>query len=122
MSHNATASNDAPAYPLSWEELALRFKALGHPVRLRIFARLAQCCPKDGVACEPAADGSLPCVGEISEAFGIPASTLSHHLKELERAGLILRNREGTSIRCRVDLSAVAALTAFFTEIQQPHK
>jgi DNA-binding transcriptional ArsR family regulator len=36
--------------------------------------------------------------GELSEHFGMPAATMSFHLKELTAAGLIVSRREGRSI------------------------
>ncbi len=41
--------------------------------------------------------GSLP-AGEIAAAFHQSAPTISHHLKVLERAGLVRSERRGTSI------------------------
>ncbi len=48
-----------------------RYKALGHPVRLRILAMLR--------------DGGL-CVCQITAVLGLASSTVSAHLAELRRA------------------------------------
>ncbi|HET9314469.1 MAG TPA: metalloregulator ArsR/SmtB family transcription factor [Vicinamibacteria bacterium] len=42
-------------------------------------------------------DEGLP-AGEISEQVGIPQTTLSFHLSQMARAGLLLSRREGRSI------------------------
>jgi ArsR family transcriptional regulator len=62
------------------EGLALGFKALGDPTRLRILATLA--------------DGAH-CVCEIQEVVDIAPNLLSHHLKVLREAGLIEGSRRG---------------------------
>lgn len=88
------------------------FKALSHPHRMRVFLALVSCCPP-GTACR--ATAALPqCVGEISEAMGIAPSTLSHHLKELRRAGLIRAERKGKNVECSVDPAVLRDLAEFF--------
>jgi len=87
-------------------ELSEAFKALGSPHRLRIVRRLLEgelaCCeasrPQD-CALDP---GSCN-VGELAELLDISPSTTSHHLKELERTGLLERARDGRHIYCRVN-------------------
>lgn len=87
------------------------FKALSNPHRLKIFMRLARagtegmlCC--SGEVCE--------CVGELGSKLGIAPSTLSHHMKELCRAGLVKMNRNGQRIDCSVDPIVVRHLADFF--------
>jgi ArsR family transcriptional regulator, arsenate/arsenite/antimonite-responsive transcriptional repressor len=57
-------------------------KALGDPRRMEILERLSKC--DHGSAC-----------ADMRECLPISAATLSHHLKELETAGLIHITREG---------------------------
>ena len=95
------------------ERLADMFKALGNPHRLQIFLRLVNCCPptKRWVADGP----GRACVGELGRTLGIVPSTVSHHIKELQRAGLIATERNGQTIECWVDPQAMQVLGAFFT-------
>lgn len=79
------------------ERLAEVLKALGHPARLRIYARLSSGCTP-GVASDP--DCVRACVGDIAVNLGIAPSTVSHHLKELRRVGLIRMRRAGQSVEC----------------------
>ena len=57
-------------------------KALGDPRRMEIFERVSK--QSQCIACS-----------ELRESIPICAATLSHHLKELETAGLIHIEREG---------------------------
>jgi ArsR family transcriptional regulator, arsenate/arsenite/antimonite-responsive transcriptional repressor len=98
----------------STEELALIFKALGDPTRLRIFQTL-RCCGAsvevdDSGAVRPA--GSLS-VGEVCCRIGGSGSTLSHHLKELRLAGLIRMEKRGRWIYCSVNPEALETIQAF---------
>lgn len=97
--------------------VAAQLKVLGHPHRLRIFVRLTECCQFDNACTAPAEQSVVPCVGDLGAEMGLPGSTLSHHLKELERVGLIQRARDSTTIRCHVVEKAVADLAKFFDGI-----
>jgi ArsR family transcriptional regulator len=55
-------------------------KALAHPARLRVLAMLRS--------------GGL-CVCQVAAAIGSPVSTVSEHLGELRKAGLLVERREG---------------------------
>ena len=54
--------------------------------------------------------------GQIAEQLGVPASTLSFHLKELSHANLIQARQEGRFIYYTADYAAMTALLAFLTE------
>ena len=81
------------------------FKALANPNRLHIFLRLISCCPP-GTKCISDASGQR-CVGELGQDLEIDPSTVSHHLKELRRSGLIRMERRGKNIICWVDQEMV---------------
>ncbi|MHB8086085.1 MAG: ArsR/SmtB family transcription factor [Dehalococcoidia bacterium] len=93
------------------EKYAEIFKALSNPHRLKIFLRLA-CCGTDGMACKT--DKTCECVGDLSSNLGIAQSTISHHMKELHRAGLINCRRNGQRIECSVDEGILGKLADFF--------
>lgn len=94
------------------EELAEIFKALSNPNRLQIFQRLLSCCAP-GTVC-PTDETSGCCVGELGEDLAVAPSTLSHHIKELQRAGLIKTQRRGKNVDCFVDPEKVSVLEEFF--------
>ena len=87
------------------------FKALSNPHRLNIFLRLAS-CGTGGIACR--AEQACECVGDLGCNLGIAPSTVSHHLKELHRAGLIRSRRQGQRIECWVDPEVINSLMHFF--------
>lgn len=74
------------------------FKALSHPVRRRIVEMLRK--------------GPLTS-GEIADAFDLSWPTVTGHLNALKAAHLISAERHGTSIRYRLEISAVEEGLAF---------
>lgn len=88
------------------------FKALSNPNRLRIFLRLIACC-KPGTVHRIDAD-TTACVGELGKELDIVPSTVSHHIKELYRSGIIKMNRRGQKIECWVDPEILKDLANFF--------
>src|SRR3546814_10348639 len=75
-------------------------QALGHETRLSVFRMLVKAGP----------DGLM--AGEIAQGCGVPASTMSHHLANLERAGLATSQRESRVIRYRADYAGMRQLLA----------
>lgn len=76
-------------------EIVTRLATLGHPHRLALFRLLMRRYP-DRV---PA--------GEIAEALGLKASTLSSYLAALMQARLVTQDRAGTSLRYAIAMSEV---------------
>jgi len=99
------------------EEFAEIFKALSNPNRLKIFLRLISCCvPGTSINIESHIESEgCACVGELGQDLGIVPSTISHHIKELRRAGLIRVERQGQKIECMIDPDTFEALQSFFT-------
>ena len=89
------------------------FKALSNPHRLSIFLRLISCCTP-GTVCNADEDMRV-CVGELGQDMGIAPSTVSHHIKELRRAGLIRMKRRGRKVECWIDPDTLRDLAGFFS-------
>jgi len=80
--------------------------ALAQETRLEIFRALVRAhAPQEK-------DAGLS-AGAVAEALGVAAPTLSFHLKELSRAGLVSSRRDGRSIVYTANLGAMAALTDY---------
>ncbi len=92
---------------------AAQFKALSNPNRLALFKRLMSCCVP-GTVCSTG-EAIRYCVGELSNGLDIAPSTVSHHLKELNQAGLIQMERKGRIIHCWVKPEVLKELALFFT-------
>lgn len=78
--------------------------ALGQPHRLKIFRAL--------VVAGPA--GLTP--GVMAEGLGIPAATLSFHLKELANAGLVTQARASRNLIYRAAYERMNDLLGYLTE------
>ncbi len=88
------------------------FGALSNPNRAIIFSRLASFCRGEAASC--IRDDMRACVGDLGKNLNIAASTVSHHIKELHRAGMIEVEKCGRKVKCRVDPKAVQELEKFF--------
>jgi protein-tyrosine-phosphatase/DNA-binding transcriptional ArsR family regulator len=77
------------------------FAALGHSGRLSVFRMLMRLAPQ----------GARPT--EIAGSLGMVQNTLSHHLAELERCGLIRATRQGRSLFYAVDLGRTGELVDY---------
>jgi arsenate reductase len=75
--------------------------ALAHPIRLRTVRLLLEAGP-----------GGLP-AGEIAGTLDVPRSTLSAHLRQLERAGLLAARRVHQQIFYAADVEGSRALVRF---------
>ncbi len=78
--------------------------ALAQPVRLRVFRALV-------VAGQA---GMTP--GTMAEGLGIPAATLSFHLKELAHAGLVTQERASRNLIYRAAYDRMNALLGYLTK------
>ncbi|MDH5423430.1 MAG: helix-turn-helix domain-containing protein [Gammaproteobacteria bacterium] len=91
--------------------ISTAFKALSNPNRLAIFQRLLTCC-ETGASCEVNQCMKIV-VGDLGREIDIAASTLSHHLKELNQSGLILMERRGQHVECWINTAMVEQLANF---------
>jgi ArsR family transcriptional regulator len=78
--------------------------SLAQDSRLTIFRALVQIGPE-----------GLP-AGQISEATGIPPSSLSFHLKELTHAGMVTPRQDGRFIIYAANFETMNELIGFLTE------
>lgn len=78
------------------QDLAVSFKALGDPNRLRLMSLLAE-------------NGEM-CVCDFPEVLGVSQPTVSHHLKVLTDAGLLTRSKRGRWVFFSVAEPAVTDL------------
>ena len=83
------------------EDALAALAALAQETRLAIFRRLVRAGPTGETA------------GAIAEALDTPAPTLSFHLKELERAGLIVQRRESRNLIYALHVERMRELLSF---------
>ncbi|GAB3387431.1 metalloregulator ArsR/SmtB family transcription factor [Massilia agri] len=90
--------------PMDTKAAIAALAALAQESRLATFRLLVQAGPAGMAA------------SRIAEALGIPASSLSFHLKELSHAGLIAPRQEGRFLIYAAQFGAMNGLLAFLTE------
>lgn len=97
-------------------DLAEAFQALSNPNRLTLMKRLLE----RSVSCSEAErpeecemDPTCCGFGELAEELDIGKATVSHHLKELRRAGLVERTREGRRVYVRANTERIDELRRF---------
>jgi DNA-binding transcriptional ArsR family regulator len=95
MSRRSTAAND--------DRLDAIFSALGDPTRRRILTRLAA---------GPAS------ITELAQPFAMTLPAVSKHLRVLERAGLMHREREGSYHRCSLEAAPLKDAVSFLARYQ----
>lgn len=86
------------------QDVLAALAALAQESRLAVFRLLVKRGP----------DGYTP--GEISELLGIPAPTLSFHLKELSKAGLLSVSRRSRFMHYQARFDRMSELLAYLTE------
>ncbi len=85
-------------------EAVAALAALAQEHRLALFRLLVQ-AGGDGMA-----------AGAIATALGLPNSSLSFHLAQLSRAGLVRQERQHRSIIYRADYAAMNGLVSYLME------
>src|SRR5580698_8283628 len=91
------------AQPLTMEQaeqVAPLLKALADPVRLRLMSLVAS------------RQGGEACVCDLNDAFDLSQPTISHHLKVLHQAGLVVREKRGVWVYYRARPEAMTGLAA----------
>ena len=79
-------------------EIALRLKALADPVRVKLVSLLFS------------SDAGEVCNSDLAAAVDLSESTVSHHLSQLRRAGLVDSERRGTNVYHRPRRESLMAL------------
>ncbi len=86
------------------EALDAVFSALGDPTRRAILARLAL---------------GETSVGELAAPHAMSLPAVSKHLRVLEAAGLVRREKQGRVIRCRLEAAPLEAAADWITEYRR---
>jgi len=86
----------------SQNEIAMVAKVLGHPARIAILEHLFKL---ETCIC-----------GDLVDVIGLAQPTISQHLKELKRVGLIQGNIEGTSVCYCINFEKLEQIQTLFTE------
>ncbi|WP_041783899.1 ArsR/SmtB family transcription factor [Mycolicibacterium chubuense] len=77
------------------ERLAMVFKALADPARVKLVSLIA------------ASDGGEACICDLTEPLGLTQPTVSHHMKLLVDSGLVSRDQRGKWAYYRVNAEAL---------------
>lgn len=89
---------------LAIEEAAQGFSAVGSEQRLSVLLTLIRATP-EGLA-----------IGQIQERLKIPASTLTHHLRFLAVAKLVVQEKRGREVITRANYDRLKSLADYLLE------
>jgi ArsR family transcriptional regulator, arsenate/arsenite/antimonite-responsive transcriptional repressor len=90
--------------PVKTPDVIEAFGALAHEHRLAIYRLLVERGP-EGLS-----------AGTIGQRIGLLPSSLTFHLQNLQRAGLIVQRRESRQLFYSVDFSVMNGLVGYLTE------
>jgi ArsR family transcriptional regulator len=82
------------------EQLARLLRAVADPARLQVLSLIR------------AAEGGEACVCDLTEPLGLTQPTVSHHLKVLTEAGLLVKRRHGLWSFYSIDQARLEDLAA----------
>jgi DNA-binding transcriptional ArsR family regulator len=94
-------------------KLAKILKALSHPNRLELYLEIAK-------THESSFESGKECphvclINEVMERLNIGAPTVSHHLKELANADLIITERQGKYLVARINEDTICQVIDVFS-------
>ena len=89
---------------MKMKQILTALAALAQETRLSVYRLLVEHAPQGLTA------------GEVAEKLGVAPASLSFHLKELTRAGLIVPRPEGRFVWYTADLDAMNGVVAYLTE------
>ncbi|MEO8507041.1 MAG: metalloregulator ArsR/SmtB family transcription factor [Betaproteobacteria bacterium] len=89
---------------MQMKPILLALAALAQETRLSVYRLLVEHAPEGLTA------------GEVAERLGVAPASLSFHLKELTRAGLIVPRPEGRFVWYSADLDAMNGVVGYLTE------
>jgi ArsR family transcriptional regulator len=81
-------------------QIALRLKALADPARVKIVSYLFSSLTGEEIS------------GDLATVLGLAESTVSHHLGQLRKAGIVVSERRGMNVFHRVRSDSLQALCA----------
>jgi len=90
-------------YDRSTEQLAIYAKALGHPTRIKILKLIEKtsCCY----------------INDLIKELPLAQSTISRHVKELKKAGLLKYKKKQTKIKYCINVSNWQIAKALFNNV-----
>lgn len=86
------------------QRLAKVFKALGDPTRVKLLSLIS------------ASASAEMCLCDLTEPVGLSQPTVSHHMKQLVEAGLVVREQRGRWAYYSAVTSVLTAATGALTE------
>lgn len=80
------------------------FHALANSARRKIIARLSE---------------ESATISELAEPFDMSLAAISKNIKVLEKAGFVIKQREGTTYRCHLNYAPVRSAAALIQYLEQ---
>lgn len=100
------------------EAVAIAFKALSDPARLRILLHLKY-NQNPGACCGSGSEGAI-CACDLEAVTGLSQPTVSHHMKALVAANLVRAEKRGKWMYYQLDLKGFAFLQNALEQFETP--
>ena len=97
------------------KNIAKIFKTLANENRLKIllFVYRKECkCEENKLSCR-----NETCIKDLSKFLNITIPTISHHIKELVNAGLIITKKEGRWVYCKINQKTFQKTCGFLNKL-----
>ena len=101
---------------INFTRLSKLFKALSDENRLKLFIIIYEAV--ENCDCKKDDWNEEACIKSLAENLNITLPTVSHHIKELVNAGLVITNKKGRWVQCQTNHESLDEINNFFMKLK----